>query len=82
MHKVIQLLGALLGALFEVALGLLILDRAPDMIAVPNRPAFLMAIVVASLLFGYLAIPYITVYPTRWAVDRLSQANAGDSRWA
>ena len=37
-----------------------------------------MAIVAASLLFGYLAIPYITVYPTRWAVDRLSRANAGE----
>ena len=37
-----------------------------------------MAIVVASLLFGYLAVPYITVYPTRWAVDRLSRANAGE----
>jgi uncharacterized protein YacL len=78
MHKIIQLLGALVGALFGIALGLLILDRAPDLIAVPNRPAFLMAIVVASLLFGYLAVPYITVYPTRWAVDRLSRANAGE----
>ena len=68
----------MLGALFGIALGLLILDRAPDLIAVPNRPAFLMAMVVASLLFGYLAIPYITVYPTRWAVDRLAQANAGE----
>ena len=37
-----------------------------------------MAMVAASLLFGYLAIPYITVYPTRWAVDRLAQANAGE----
>ena len=78
MHKIIQLLGALVGALFGIALGLLILDRAPELIAVPNRPAFLMAIVVASLLFGYLAVPYITVYPTRWAVDRLSRANAGE----
>ncbi|HEX5578937.1 MAG TPA: PIN domain-containing protein [Candidatus Limnocylindria bacterium] len=68
----------MLGALFGFVLGLLILSAAPDVIAQPNRPAFLMAMVAASLLFGYLAIPYITVYPTRWAVDRLSQANAGE----
>jgi uncharacterized protein YacL len=78
MHKIIQLLGALIGTLIGFVLGLLLLSRAPDVIAQPNRPAFLMAMVVASLLFGYLAIPYITVYPTRWAVDRLGQANAGE----
>jgi uncharacterized protein YacL len=78
MNKVIQLLGALLGTLFGFVLGLLILSRAPDMVAVPNRPAFLMALVAASLLFGYLAIPYITVYPTRWAIDRLAEAGAAE----
>ena len=77
MHKIIQLLGALIGALIGFVLGLLILSGT-DVIAQPNRPAFLMAMVAASLLFGYLAIPYITVYPTRWAVDRLGQANAGE----
>jgi uncharacterized protein YacL len=35
-------------------------------------------VVAASLLFGYLAIPYITVYPARWAVDRLAQADAAE----
>src|SRR4029079_12495750 len=77
MHKIIQLLGALIGALLGFVLGLLILSGT-DVIAQPNRPAFLMAMVAASLLFSYLAIPYITVYPTRWAVDRLGQANAGE----
>ena len=37
-----------------------------------------MAVVTASLLFGYLAIPYITVYPTRWAVDRIAAAGAAE----
>jgi uncharacterized protein YacL len=37
-----------------------------------------MALVAASLLFGYLAIPYITVYPTRWAIDRLAEAGAAE----
>jgi uncharacterized protein YacL len=78
MNKIIQLVGALLGTFFGFGLGLLILSRAPDMVAVPNRPAFFTAVVVASLLFGYLAIPYITVYPTRWAVDRLAQAGAAE----
>jgi uncharacterized protein YacL len=78
MIKVIQLVGALLGTLFGFGLGLLILQRAPDVVAGPNRPAFLTAVVAASLLFGYLAIPYITVYPTRWAVDRLAQAGAAE----
>jgi uncharacterized protein YacL len=78
MNKIIQLVGALLGTLFGFGLGLLILSRAPDLVAVPNRPAFFTAVVVASLLFGYLAIPYITVYPTRWAVDRLAQAGAAE----
>jgi uncharacterized protein YacL len=77
MNKIIQLLGALLGTLFGFVLGLLILDRT-DMIADANRSAFLLAMVAASFLFGYLAIPYITVYPARWAVDRLAQAGAAE----
>lgn len=78
MTKLIQLVGALLGTLLGFGLGLLILERAGDAISSPNRPAFLMAMVVATLLFGYLAIPYITIRPARWAVDRLSQAGAGE----
>ncbi|HEX2193669.1 MAG TPA: PIN domain-containing protein [Candidatus Limnocylindria bacterium] len=78
MTKIIQLVGALLGTVFGFALGLLILDRAPGVVSDPNRPAFLMAMVAASLLFGYLAIPYITVYPARWAVDRIAQADAAE----
>lgn len=78
MTKLIQLLGALLGTLFGFGLGLLILERAPGAISAPNKPAFLMAMVAASLLFGYLAIPYITVYPARWAVDRIAAAGAAE----
>jgi uncharacterized protein YacL len=78
MNKVIQLGGALLGTFFGFGLGLLILNRAPDVVSEPNRPAFLMAVVAASLLFGYLSIPYITVYPARWAVDRLAEAGAAE----
>jgi uncharacterized protein YacL len=78
MTKVIQLLGALLGTLAGFGLGLLILNQAPGAISAANKPAFLMAMVVASLLFGYLAIPYVTVRPARWAVDRLAEAGAGE----
>ncbi len=78
MAKIIQLFGALVGTFIGFGLGLLILERAGDMISPPNRPAFLMAMVAAALLFGYLAIPYVTVYPTRWAVDRIAAAGAGD----
>ncbi|HEY4767628.1 MAG TPA: TRAM domain-containing protein [Candidatus Limnocylindria bacterium] len=78
MTKIIQLVGSLLGTVFGFGLGLLILERASGSISQANKPAFLVAIVVASLLFGYLAIPYITVRPARWAVDRLAQAGAGD----
>ncbi len=78
MTKVIQLVGALLGTLGGFGLGLLVLDRAGRGISDANRPAFLMAMVVASLLFGYLAIPYVTVRPARWAVDRLAEAGAGE----
>jgi uncharacterized protein YacL len=77
MTKIIQLVGALLGTFAGFGLGLLILQR-PNVVSDPNRPAFLMAMVTASLLFGYLAIPYITVRPARWAVDRLAEAGAGD----
>jgi uncharacterized protein YacL len=77
MVKIIQLVGALLGILFGFGLGLLIL-QSTDVVEAPNKPAFLMAVVAASLLFGYLAIPYITVYPARWAVDRLSHAGAAE----
>ncbi len=78
MQTIVRLSGALLGIIFGFGLGLLILDRTGDLIAPANRPAFLVAIVVAALLFGYLAIPYVTLYPTRWAVGRLSDAGAGD----
>lgn len=78
MTKLIQLLGALLGTFFGFGLGLLILERAPGAVSAPNKPAFLMAMVAASLLFGYLAIPYITVYPARWAVDRIAAAGAAE----
>ena len=79
MTKIIQLVGALLGTLLGFALGLLILSKADTtIIEAPNRPAFLMAMVAATLLFGYLAIPYVTTRPARWAVDRLAQAGAGE----
>jgi uncharacterized protein YacL len=78
MTKLIQLLGALLGIFFGFGLGLLILERAGDVVSAPNRSAFLVAMVAASLIFGYLAIPYITVYPARWALERISAANAGE----
>ena len=78
MTRIIQLVGALLGTLIGFVLGLALLQRADDLIEVQNGPAFLTAFVVASLLFGYLAIPYITVYPARVAVEKLSQAGAGE----
>ena len=78
MQTIVRLSGALLGIVFGFGLGLLILDRTGDLIDPANRPAFLVAIVVAALLFGYLAIPYVTLYPTRWAVGRLSEAGAAE----
>ena len=78
MQTIVRLSGALLGIILGFGLGLVILDRAPDLIGGPNRPAFLVAVVVATLLFGYLAIPYVTLYPTRWAVGRLSEVGAAE----
>jgi uncharacterized protein YacL len=78
MTRIIQLLGALLGTLVGFALGLALLQRAGGLIDAANRPAFLTAFVVATLLFGYLAIPYITIYPARRAVEKLSEADAGE----
>ena len=78
MTRIIQLTGALLGTLIGFALGLALLQRAGELIQPPNRPAFLTAFVVATLLFGYLAIPYITIYPVRRAVEKLSEAGAGE----
>jgi uncharacterized protein YacL len=78
MTKIIQLVGALLGTIVGFGLGLLILNVRSDFVAEQNRIAFLVAMVTASLLFGYLAIPYITIYPTRWAVARLAQAGAAE----
>ena len=71
MFRLIQLLGALLGTLLGFALGLVILSRAENLVDV-------VAVVAASLLFGYLAIPYITIYPARWAMERIARADAGD----
>jgi uncharacterized protein YacL len=78
MTRIIQFTGALLGTLIGFALGLALLQRAGDVIEPANRPAFLTAFVVATLLFGYLAIPYITIYPVRRAVEKLSDAGAGE----
>jgi uncharacterized protein YacL len=78
MTRIIQLTGALLGTLIGFALGLALLERSGMLIEPANRPAFLTAFVVATLLFGYLAIPYITIYPARRAVERLSEAGAGE----
>lgn len=78
MQTIVRLSGALLGVFLGFGLGLLILDRTGDLIDPANRPAFLVAVVVATLLFGYLAMPYVTLYPTRWAVGRLSEAEAAD----
>jgi len=78
MTRIIQFLGALLGTLIGFALGLALLQRAGPLIGLPNRPAFLTAFVVATLLFGYLAIPYVTVYPARRAVEKLAEAGAGE----
>jgi uncharacterized protein YacL len=78
MTRIIQLTGALLGTLIGFALGLALVQRAGDLIEEANRPAFLTAFVVASLLFGYLAIPYITIYPVRRAAEKLSEAGAGE----
>jgi uncharacterized protein YacL len=70
--------GALLGTLVGFALGLVLLERSGDFIEPANRPAFLTAFVVATLLFSYLAIPYVTVYPARRAREKLAEAGAGD----
>jgi len=78
MTRFIQFTGALLGTLIGFALGLALLQRAGDVIQPANRPAFLTAFVVATLLFGYLAIPYVTIYPVRRAVDKLGEAGAGE----
>jgi uncharacterized protein YacL len=78
MTRIIQFTGALLGTLIGFALGLALLERASGLIEVANRPAFLTAFVVATLLFGYLAIPYITIYPARRAVETLGEAGAGE----
>ena len=78
MTKLIQILGALLGTIGGLVLGLLLLVQADGLLDPSNRPAFLTAFVVASLLFGYLAIPYITVIPTRWAIAQLAEAGALD----
>ncbi len=78
MNRVIQFTGALLGTLIGFALGLALLQRAGGLIEPANGPAFLTAFVVASLLFGYLAIPYITIYPARRAVETLTEAGAGE----
>jgi uncharacterized protein YacL len=76
--RIIQLAGALLGTVFGFALGLAVLRAADGLIAPENGPAFLTAFVVAMFLFGYLAIPYITIHPARAAAEKLSEVGAGE----
>ena len=49
-----------------------------DLIQPANSPAFLTAFVVAMFLFGYLAIPYVTIYPARRAAEKLTEVGAGE----
>jgi uncharacterized protein YacL len=77
-NKLIQLVGALLGTLLGFGLGLFLLERSGSFISAGNKPAFLMALVAASLLFGYLAIPYVTIYPAQRVADLISEAGPGD----
>jgi uncharacterized protein YacL len=76
--RIIQLAGALLGTLVGFALGLALLRNGGDFIEPANGPAFLTAFVVAMFLFGYLAIPYVTIYPARRAAEKLSELGAGE----
>ncbi len=76
--RIIQLAGALLGTVFGFALGLAALRAADGFIAPENGPAFLTAFVVAMFLFGYLAIPYITIHPARAAAAKLAEVGAGE----
>ncbi|HEX2221494.1 MAG TPA: PIN domain-containing protein [Candidatus Limnocylindria bacterium] len=78
MKRFIQLIGALLGAMLGFGVGLWLLAQGGDVIAPPNRPAFLTAFVVALLLFGYLSIPYVTTYPARRFADLLAEAEAAE----
>jgi len=76
--RIIQLAGALLGTLFGFALGLALLRSTGDLIEPANGPAFLTAFVVAMFLFGYLAIPYVTIYPAHRAAEKLTEVGAGE----
>ncbi len=76
--RIIQLAGALLGTLFGFALGLAVLRATDGFIQPETGPAFLTAIVVAMFLFGYLAIPYVTIYPARAAAEKLEEVGAGE----
>ena len=51
MTKLIQILGALLGTIGGLILGLLLLVQADGLLDPGNRPAFLTAFVVASLIY-------------------------------
>jgi uncharacterized protein YacL len=75
--RIIQLAGALLGTLFGFALGLAVLRAAGGIIG-DNGAAFLTAFVVAMFLFGYLAIPYITIHPAHAAASKLAEVGAGE----
>jgi len=78
MTRFIQILGALLGAIGGLALGVVLLNQSGTLLEPSNKGAFLTAFVVACMLFSYLAIPYVTVYPTRWVVAQLAEAGAGE----
>ena len=82
MTRIIHFTGALLGTLIGFALGLALLQRAGGLIEEANRPAFLTAFVAATLLFGYLAIPYITIYPRVAPSRRSAKPGPASSRSA
>ncbi|OLC56672.1 MAG: hypothetical protein AUH85_05620, partial [Chloroflexi bacterium 13_1_40CM_4_68_4] len=73
----LRLLGALIGFIFGLLLGVSLLEVS-RINEVDNRIIVVLLLATACGILGFLGVEYVTVRPTRWLVARIAESSAAD----